>query len=202
MRDLLAGHIDMTIDLLGNAVPQVKEGKLKMLAGRRRKSQPCASRRPPPCSETVPGYALEDWFSIVAPPKTPSEIAAKLAAAIGEALKAPDVAKRLDDLFVIAVGSTPAETAVMIAQERERWRQDIGALGLPGGDDADDSASRRQSKAMAHPRNVEAGGSLGPLLPQPVRIIGWDVVVFERARGDLAGRGALVSARPRRACLR
>ena len=129
MRDLLAGHIDMTIDLLGNAVPQVKEGKLKILA------VTSANRNPalpdvPAMSETVPGYAFEDWFSIVAPPKTPSEIVAKLAADIGGALKAPDIAKRLDDLFVVPVGSTPAETAAMIAQERERWRRDIDALGI------------------------------------------------------------------------
>jgi tripartite-type tricarboxylate transporter receptor subunit TctC len=129
MRDLLAGHIDMTIDLLGNAVPQVKEAKLKMLA------VTSANRNPalpdvPAMSETVPGYALEDWFTIVAPPKTPSDIAAKLAADIGEALKAPDIAKRLDDLFVVPDASTPAETAAMIARERERWRRDIDALGI------------------------------------------------------------------------
>jgi tripartite-type tricarboxylate transporter receptor subunit TctC len=129
MSDLLAGHIDMTIDLLGNAVPQVKEGKLKMLA------VTSANRNPslpdvPAMSETIPGYALEDWFAIVAPPKTPSEIANRLAAEIGEALKAPDIAKRLDDLFMAPVGSTPAETAAMIAQKRERWRRDIDALGI------------------------------------------------------------------------
>jgi len=129
MNDLVAGHIDVMIDNLGNVWPHVKEGKLRLLA------VTTASRLPqvpnvPAISEMRPGYAHTDWFAFVAPPKTPSEIATKLSLAIAETLKLPDVAKRLDDYVVVPVGSSPAETAAFIKRESERWRQVIEAAAI------------------------------------------------------------------------
>lgn len=48
---------------------------------------------------------------------------------------------------------------------------------------------------MSKPRALVIGGSLSGLLTANLlRTIGWDVDVFERARGDLAGRGAGLGA--------
>jgi tripartite-type tricarboxylate transporter receptor subunit TctC len=129
MNDLIAGHIDVMIDNLGNVWPHVKEGKLRLLA------VTTESRLPqvpdvPAVSESLPGYAHVDWFAFAAPPRTPAHIVTNLSTAIAEALKLPDVAKRLDDYVVVPVGSSPAEAATFISQESERWRQVIEAAGL------------------------------------------------------------------------
>jgi tripartite-type tricarboxylate transporter receptor subunit TctC len=71
-----------------------------------------------------------EWFAIVAPPKTPADVTAKLSAAIAETLKLPDVAKRLADFGAVPVGSSPAESAAFIKGESERWREVIDAIGL------------------------------------------------------------------------
>lgn len=48
---------------------------------------------------------------------------------------------------------------------------------------------------MSKPRALVIGGSLSGLLTANLlRFIGWDVDIFERARGDLAGRGAGLGA--------
>lgn len=48
---------------------------------------------------------------------------------------------------------------------------------------------------MGRPRAMIIGGSLSGLLTANLlRTIGWDVEIFERARGDLAGRGAGLGA--------
>jgi tripartite-type tricarboxylate transporter receptor subunit TctC len=117
------------IDNLGNVWPHVKEGKLRLLA------VTTESRLPqvpdvPAVSESLPGYAHVDWFAFAAPPRTPAHIVTSLSTAIAEALKLPDVAKRLDDYVVVPVGSSPAEAATFISQESERWRQVIEAAGL------------------------------------------------------------------------
>jgi len=76
----------------------------------------------PTMSEVLPGFILAPWWGVVAPPRTPSAITNKLAAAIAEILKQPDMAKRLVEMGSIeAVGSSPAEMAVFLKQERERW---------------------------------------------------------------------------------
>jgi tripartite-type tricarboxylate transporter receptor subunit TctC len=84
----------------------------------------------PTIAETFPGFVAASWFAVVAPPKTPPEIAAKLQAAIAEILRMPDVAAKLQQLPAKPVGSTPAETAALIREETLRWRKIIAAAGI------------------------------------------------------------------------
>ena len=72
-------------------------------------------------AEVLPGYQASTWFAMVAPPGTPPEIADKLSSAVSEAIRDPDVAQRFVDMSANAVGDTPAEMAVFLQQERERW---------------------------------------------------------------------------------
>jgi tripartite-type tricarboxylate transporter receptor subunit TctC len=128
-RDLLAGHIDVMIDNLGNALPYIKDAKLKLLAVTTQARSP-ELLDTPAISETLPGFAHEDWFAVVAPPKTPPEIVAKLSLAIAEVLRLPEVAERFRDLSVIPVGSSPAETAAVLKQDAERWRAIVLSAGI------------------------------------------------------------------------
>jgi tripartite-type tricarboxylate transporter receptor subunit TctC len=129
MNDLIAGHIDVMIDLYGNTRPNIKEGKLKLLAVT---TQARLSEEPdvPTISEAVPGFAHVEWFVMAAPPKTPADIASKLSIAIAEALKQPDIGKRLADFSAVPVGATPDETAAFIKAESDRWRKLIDATGI------------------------------------------------------------------------
>lgn len=127
--DLLAGHIDMMIDNLGNVWPHIKDGRLKVLAAT------TAARIPelpnlPTIAEAYPDVVYTSWFAIVAPPKTPPDIAAKLSSAIADILKLPDVAQRLRQFSVAPMGSSPADTGAFIERERRRWRQVIVSLGI------------------------------------------------------------------------
>lgn len=127
--DLLAGHIEVMLDNLGNVVPHLKDGGLKVLAVTTEARLPDMPNVPA-VAELIPGYVHQDWFAYMAPPKTPSAIIAKLAQAIAEILKDPDVAKRLDDFVVTPVGNSPAEAGLVIERDRERWRQVIAASAI------------------------------------------------------------------------
>jgi tripartite-type tricarboxylate transporter receptor subunit TctC len=129
LTDLTAGHVDMMFDNLGNALNPVRNGTLKGL-GIGSEKRITALPNVPTMAETFPGFVSVTWFAIVAPPKTPPEIAAKLSAAVAEAIKLPDVAKRIQDMSITPVGSTPAETAAFIKQERDRWGRVIAAAGI------------------------------------------------------------------------
>jgi tripartite-type tricarboxylate transporter receptor subunit TctC len=127
--DLLAGHVDLMFDNLANTLPHIKSGKLKVLAVSDHARIP-ELPNVPAIAETYRGFFVAGWYAIVAPPKTSPEIAAKLSVAIGETLKLPDVAKKLQDYSAKPVGSSPAETAAFFQQESERWRQVIVANGI------------------------------------------------------------------------
>jgi tripartite-type tricarboxylate transporter receptor subunit TctC len=61
------------------------------------------------------------WFGIVAPPKSSPVMAEKVAAGVREALRNPEVLRRLQELSADPMGLTPAETAAFMKQETERW---------------------------------------------------------------------------------
>jgi tripartite-type tricarboxylate transporter receptor subunit TctC len=129
MTDLLAGHVDLMIDNLGNTLPLVREGKLRALA------VAGAARIPelpetPAIAETFPGFYSAAWLGMVAPPKTPPDIAAKISLAVAETLQLPDVTKRFRDLSFKPVGTSPVETAAFLKQETERWRKVISTAGI------------------------------------------------------------------------
>ena len=122
MGDLLAGHIAMTVDVLGNVLPHIRSGKLKALAvasGTRIPELPDV----PAIGESIPGFEFKTWFAVAAPPKTPPEIAAKVSQAIADVLRLPDVVQRFRELSVTPLGTSPAETAAFLKEERERWRR-------------------------------------------------------------------------------
>jgi len=120
LADLLAGQVDMMCDNLGVSLPHVRSGKLRALAVASRMRSPSLPEVPT-LAETLPGFEAMAWFGVVAPPKTSPAIAEKVAAGVREALKNPDVLKRLHELSADPMGLTPAETAVFMKQETERW---------------------------------------------------------------------------------
>jgi tripartite-type tricarboxylate transporter receptor subunit TctC len=129
LTDLVAGQVDVMFDNLGVSLPHVKSGKLKALAvasGKRFRALP----EVPALAETLPGFEAVAWFGIVGPPKTPSGIAEKVAAGVAEALRNPDVARRLNELSADPMGLTPTETAAFMKLETERWGAVIRSAGV------------------------------------------------------------------------
>jgi tripartite-type tricarboxylate transporter receptor subunit TctC len=127
--DLVAGHIDLMFDVLGSALPNIKDGKYKALAVTSKSPLP-ELPGVPPIAATFPEFVFAEWFAFVAPPKTPAPIAAKLSEAVRETLRLPDVAQRFRALSVTPVGSSPTEAASLIDKEKERWRKTIAQLGI------------------------------------------------------------------------
>ena len=118
--DLLAGQVDVMFDNLLATMQYIKAGKLRLLgvgSAKRQSSVPDA----PAIAEVVPGFLSETWMGLVAPPKTPPAITARLSAAVADAVKSPDIVKRLGDLNTDPVGNTPAQMAEVIRQDTERW---------------------------------------------------------------------------------
>jgi tripartite-type tricarboxylate transporter receptor subunit TctC len=129
LADLLGGQVEMMCDNLGVSLPHVRSGKLKALgvaSAKRVKALPDV----PALAETLPGFEAVAWFGIVAPPKTPASIAEKVSAAVADALKLPDVQKRLQDLSAEPMGLSPAETAAYMKQETRRWAEVIRSAGV------------------------------------------------------------------------
>jgi tripartite-type tricarboxylate transporter receptor subunit TctC len=129
LQGLLAGDVDVMFDNLGVSLGLVKSGKLKLIAvGTERRMS--ALPDVPTIAEALPGFASSAWFAVVAPPKTPDAIVAKVNADIAEAVRDPEVRKRLADLSADPVGGTVPETAAFMRAEIERWNNVIKAANV------------------------------------------------------------------------
>jgi tripartite-type tricarboxylate transporter receptor subunit TctC len=129
LQGLLAGDVDVMFDNLGVSLALVRSGQLRLIAvgtEQRMSTLPDV----PTVAETLPGFASSAWFAVVAPPRTPAGIVAKINADIGAAVRDPEVRKRLADLSADPVGGTTAETAAFMRAEVERWNNVIKAANV------------------------------------------------------------------------
>ena len=126
---LVAGHVDLMFDNLGNSLQHIRAGRLRALAlanERRLADFPDL----PVMAETYPGFVATSWFALLAPPKTPATAVDRLWQAVAEALRMPDVEARLRGLGAAPGGSTPAATAAFLRQETERWSKVIAQANI------------------------------------------------------------------------
>lgn len=120
LTDLLGAQVDLMFVELSSVLTHIKAGNLRVLAVGSEKPNELLPKVPT-ISEVLPGFTSTTWFAMAAPPKTPAPVLNKLSAAIAEALKQPDVAKRLAEMSLEGVGSSPAETAEFMKRETELW---------------------------------------------------------------------------------
>ncbi|HXW42456.1 MAG TPA: tripartite tricarboxylate transporter substrate binding protein [Xanthobacteraceae bacterium] len=128
LTDLLGGQVDMMFIELSTVLPYIEAGKLRALAvGSEQRNRLLPDV--PAMAEVLPTFQASTWFGMVAPPATPPQIVEALAATIAAAIREPDAAKRFSAMSAEAVGDTPAQMALFLRQERERWSKIIRATG-------------------------------------------------------------------------
>ncbi|WP_160142270.1 Bug family tripartite tricarboxylate transporter substrate binding protein [Pigmentiphaga humi] len=129
---LLGGEVDLFFDAMGNSLPNIRAGKLKVIgvaADRRNDALPGVAT----VGEALPGFSVPLWTGLACPPKTPAPLAEGIAREVGRALTHPDFARRFANTPGLeAVGSTPAEMQRAVEAERARWADIIKLTTVKG----------------------------------------------------------------------
>lgn len=132
MNDLLAGNVDLIFVDISTAIEPARAGRLRILGVAGEKRDPVLPDVPG-LTEMYPGLISETWFGMAAPPKTPAFIINRLSAALAEAIKQPEVMKRMGEMGDIEpIGSTPEQMGDYMRVEKERWASVIHEIGLKG----------------------------------------------------------------------
>lgn len=122
--DLLGGHVSLTFDSMLQALPYIRSGKLKALAvlGPKR-----AVQLPdvPTVGETLPGYALTNWFGMVVPAATSPQLVARIHADVTKALQLPDVRGRIGDMGADVIANSSEQFAAFMKAESAKWARVI-----------------------------------------------------------------------------
>jgi len=123
MQDLLGGQVNASFQNINAVIPHVKTGKLRALAVTSTARSPQLPDVPTLAEAGVKGVDVYSWQGVAAPKGLPTDIKAKLHAAIVAALNAPDVKPKLLDLGFEIVANTPEQFTAFQAAEFARWKQ-------------------------------------------------------------------------------
>ena len=124
INDAVAGQIPMMFANLSAVMGHLKGGTLHGVAITSAQRAPTAPDLRT-VAETIPGFAAESWFGIVAPTGTPRAILERLNAAVRKALASTDTRARLAQLGMSNNSSSPKEFDAYIKSEIARWGQVI-----------------------------------------------------------------------------
>jgi tripartite-type tricarboxylate transporter receptor subunit TctC len=133
MQDLMAGQIDLMIDQASNALPQVRAGGIKAYAVTAKTRLLGATDIPTVDEAGLPGFYVSVWHGVWAPKATPSQVVAKLNAALADALADPQVRQRLAELGqeVPSRGEqTPEALRAYQQSEANKWWPIIKAANI------------------------------------------------------------------------
>ena len=133
MRDLVAGHIDLSFDQAISALPFVRNDQVRAYAITGKTRLAAAPDIPTVDEAGAPGVYVSTWFGLWAPKGTSPEIIAKLNAAVVEALADPAVRARLTDLgqeIPPPAEQTPPALAAHLKAEIDKWWPIIKAANI------------------------------------------------------------------------
>ncbi|KAF0104939.1 MAG: hypothetical protein FD144_1092 [Rhodospirillaceae bacterium] len=121
MVDMIAGRHGFQIDTLQSSKGFIDGGKVRVLgvaSDQRLKQLPDV---PTIKESTGFDYAINTWYAVYAPAKTPRPIIDRLNAAFNQALKQPDMMKKADELAIELVQSTPEEARKFYDDQMAFW---------------------------------------------------------------------------------
>ncbi len=133
MQDLVAGQIDMMIDLAANSVPQVRAGTIKAYAVTAMSRLAAAPEIPTVDEAGLPGFHMSFWHGLWVPKGSPHHAIRILNAAVVDALADPAVRLRLADLgqdIPSRERQTPEALEELQRAEIEKWWPIIRAAGI------------------------------------------------------------------------
>lgn len=130
LTSLLRGDADTAIITVSTSLGQVREGKIRALAG--------ASMRPmrqlpdvPAAGQTVPGIDVSVWHGIVGPAGMDPALVARVNAVFNQVLQAPAVRTAITEgQAADIIAGTPQQFDAFIKGELKRWPAVVKAAGI------------------------------------------------------------------------
>ena len=127
--DLLGGQVDAMLDILPNAMPYLKAGKLRALAVTSIERSSDLPDTPTITQSGLPDYEALNWYGVLSPLGTQAAIVGRLNTLIAAALADPEVAGRLVAQGYAVSRMTPEDFGAMIEKDLRKWDRAIKDSG-------------------------------------------------------------------------
>ena len=133
LRDVMAGHVKLLIDLMVPTGAAVKSGKLRGLVVAMPQRAPLVPDVPTvgEVGQGLEGTECAVFNGYVTPAGTPQAAIARLNGAINQVFADTEFRKRLEDMGLALIGGSPESFGKTLLAEREKWRKVIKDLNIP-----------------------------------------------------------------------
>jgi tripartite-type tricarboxylate transporter receptor subunit TctC len=130
MAAVMANEVQLYLGGLGAGLGLLKGGKLKAIAIGSRERLPAAPEIPTIIESGFKDFVAGNWFALAAPAGTDAAIVERWALEVRRAIQTPEIQKRLIDLGIVSMGSTPSEMARQLVQEAALWQRVVKTSGI------------------------------------------------------------------------
>src|SRR5215472_15852794 len=121
LADLVAGRIQVMFLSISLSAPQVKQGRIKVLALTGKAHTEKLPGVTTTAEQGFPDVQALLFSSLLAPGGTPDAIIRRMNAEVVKALRTPEVEKRLDDLGAVPSPTSPEQFAAILKRDGEVW---------------------------------------------------------------------------------
>jgi tripartite-type tricarboxylate transporter receptor subunit TctC len=128
--DVIAGQIPIYFMNALQAVPHMKQGRVRPLGVTSDKRFPGLPSVPTIAEAGVPGYSMTNWYGMLAPAGTPRASFMKLHAELVRILQLPELKERLSNEGAEVIASTPEQFATFLKNEMTKTAKIVRASGM------------------------------------------------------------------------
>jgi len=129
LQDTMAGRTQVQFSPANLTLPQVKAGKLRLLAttgATRSKLLPDV----PTIGETVPGYEEPVWYGFFGPAGLPPKITRALNKTINDAMNEPAMRKQMADIGIEVANDSPEYFKQLLHKDLKKYTAIVHQMGL------------------------------------------------------------------------
>jgi len=127
---LMSGEVDITYENTLIVLPQVKAGRVRPIAATGPQRSKLMPDLPTVAESGLPGFSATGWYGMLAPMATPRDILARLNAEVVRALRAGDVADKLNSTAAEPAPGTAEQFGTFIRSEIDKWAKVVKAAGM------------------------------------------------------------------------
>jgi tripartite-type tricarboxylate transporter receptor subunit TctC len=128
--ELMGGQIPLMITSLGDFLPQMASGKIRILATSEATRSRFAPDVPTLAESGFPAIKVTEWIGFFAPAKTPPQIVASASAALRAGGISKDIREGMGLFGLEAKASAPEELAKQMRADFDAWAPIIKATGF------------------------------------------------------------------------
>lgn len=130
LADVAAGHAQISVGTVVQALPLIKGERLRPLAVSGAKRQAVIPDTPTAIEIGLKGFDADNWWGILAPTGTPAELVQKLSVTLADILSKPETVKKMSDESATVAYLGSEAFAKFMETESIKWAQLVKQLKL------------------------------------------------------------------------